>query len=145
MRTAPRGRSSGSRTIIMEFIHNSLVEQVNLSSRQKKSISKVRDVHHVIPERHQYKKTILSCGSPPGMVLTLSPDVGLHSSLLVTSPQSTAYARGHIKSTRYHSKPLTISYKLHTPGSIRGSNYRLAAPPTIRSLQAITKRRRKQH
>ena len=123
----PSDRSSDSRNIIMEFIPNSLVGQVNLSSPAEVNFQS-SSCTHVIAERQQYKKSVLSCSCHPGTVLSMSPCV--FSSLLITSPQSTDYARGHIKPSSYPSKPFTISYRLRNPDNIRGSKYRLATPPT---------------
>ena len=78
----PHGRSFGSHATIMEFIPNSLVGQVNLSSPAEVNVQG-SNCTNVIAERQQDKKKVLSWGFHPVMVLILSP--GVLSRLLVTS------------------------------------------------------------
>ena len=55
------GRSSGSRTIIIESIPHSLVGQVNFRSTAKVNFQRPICIH-VIATRHKDKKTVLSWG-----------------------------------------------------------------------------------
>ena len=99
------GRSSGSHTIIIESIPHSLFGHMNFSSTTEVNFQSF-SCTHVIATRHKNKKTVLSWGCDPGMVLIRSLDVV--SNPLLTYPSSADYAPGHIMSPSYHSKPFTI-------------------------------------
>ena len=77
------GRSSGSHTIFMESISNSLVGQINSGSTAEVNFQGSSSIHS-IPTSQQYEKTVLSWGCHSGATLALSP--GILSCLLVTSP-----------------------------------------------------------
>ena len=56
------GRSSGSHTIILEFIPNNLVGEENFSSTTEVNFQRF-SCTHVIATRHQEEKTVLQWGS----------------------------------------------------------------------------------
>ena len=68
------GRSSGSHIIIMEFIPNNLVGEVNFSSTPEVNFQRF-SCTHVIATRQQDGKTVFQCGCHPGTTLPLSPSV----------------------------------------------------------------------
>ena len=123
-------RSSGSHTIIMEFIPNTLVGQVNFSSTTEDNCQRY-SCTHVITTRQQYKKNGLPLGFSPGN--DLAPVFWC----ILQSPGNFSLVGQLRSSPSYQSKPFTIFWQLHNPGNIRTSKYRLAAPPTIMGHPAI--------
>ena len=77
------GRSSGSRTIIIELIPHSLVGQVNFGSTAEVNFQHP-SCTHVIATRQQDNETVLFWGCQPGIAFILSP--GELSSPLLTYP-----------------------------------------------------------